>query len=105
MKSLAISALRVLAGVALLSLVPAALAHGGDDEGMDMNMGGMGANKTADQPLPEGEYPPTYFALREHTAAIYGHIALMVLSWVLVLPVGKQELLPTLTARDPVNWS
>ncbi|KAB5533595.1 hypothetical protein GE09DRAFT_1040141 [Coniochaeta sp. 2T2.1] len=88
MKSLSTSTLSVLAGVALLGLVPATLAHGGDDEGMNMDMGGMGANSTADQPLPEGEYPPTYFALREHTAAIYGHIGLMVIAWVLMLPVA-----------------
>lgn len=87
MRSFTTSALSVLASVAVLGLVPAAFAHG-DDEGMDMGMN-MGANGTLDQPRPEGEYPPTYFALGEHTAAIYGHIALMVIAWVFVLPIGK----------------
>ena len=95
MKSFATSALSVLAGVAVLGLVPAALAHGGDDD-MNMDMG-MGADTPADQPLPEGEYPPTYFALGEHTAAIYGHIGLMVIAWVFMLPVGK--LLPAGAVR------
>ncbi|OIW26401.1 hypothetical protein CONLIGDRAFT_706645 [Coniochaeta ligniaria NRRL 30616] len=85
MKSIATSALAVLASVAVLGLVPAALAHGDEDMNMDM---GMGANSTADQPLPEDSYPLTYFALDEHTAAIYGHIALMVIAWVFMLPVA-----------------
>ncbi len=89
MKSLATSALAVLASVAVLGLVPAALAHGDEDMKMDM---AMGANSTADQPLPEDQYPLTYFALGEHTAAIYGHIGLMVIAWVFMLPVGKQLL-------------
>lgn len=86
MKSLAPSALSVLASVAVLGLLPAALAHGDEDMKMDM---AMGANGTADQPLPEEEYPLTYFALGEYTGAIYGHIALMVIAWVFILPVGK----------------
>jgi hypothetical protein len=80
------SVIPLLARVALLGLlVPAVLAHG-DDPDMDMD---MGASNGTDTPPSEGEYPPTYFALDEHTAAIYGHIALMVIGWVFVLPVGK----------------
>lgn len=98
MKSLAKSSLTVLASVAVLGLVPAALAHGDDDMKMDM---GMGANSTADQPLPEDEYPLTYFALGEHTAAIYGHIGLMVIAWVFMLPVGTH--LPALAVVLRLN--
>lgn len=43
----------------------------------------------ADKPLPEDQYPPTYFAHPDHKAAVYGHIALMVLAWVFALPAGK----------------
>lgn len=87
MKIVTRSTISLLARVALLGLlVPAVLAHGDEPE-TDMN---MGANTGADAPPPpEGEYPPTYFALNEHTAAIYGHIALMVIGWVFVLPAGK----------------
>ncbi|KAK4173440.1 hypothetical protein QBC36DRAFT_348759 [Triangularia setosa] len=42
----------------------------------------------ADKPLPEDQYPPTYFTHPDHKAAIYGHIALMVLSWLFVLPTA-----------------
>lgn len=84
MKSLAASALSVLASAAVLALVPGALAHGDENTHMD-----MGAPTGADEPLPGDQYPPTYFALGEHTAAIYGHIGLMLLAWVFLLPVGK----------------
>lgn len=78
-----------LAKVALLSiLVPVVLAHGGDESGMDMDMN-MGATAGANETQPEVEYPPTYFGLDEHKVAIYGHIALMVIAWVFMLPVGK----------------
>ena len=73
----------------LLGLVPAALGHGGETEGMDMGMD-MGMDTTVDQARPdEGDYPPTYFTHPEHRGAIYAHIALMVVSWVFMLPVGK----------------
>ncbi|KAL2024767.1 hypothetical protein VTK56DRAFT_5588 [Thermocarpiscus australiensis] len=84
MKALAASLLPVVASVAVLGFIPAALAHG-DDHG-----GGMGGMKMgdADKPKPEDQYPPTYFALPDHKVAIYGHIGLMVLAWVLVLPAA-----------------
>lgn len=82
MKSLATPLFRALAVAAALALAPSVIAHGDDDtEGMKMG--------EADKPLPEDQYPPTYFAFDEHKAAIYGHIGLMVLGWVFVLPVGK----------------
>lgn len=89
MKSLSASALTALASVAVLGLVPAALAHGDEDMNMGTDMGSMGADSPADQPRPEDQYPPSYFALDEHRAVIYGHIGLMVIAWVFMLPVGK----------------
>ncbi|KAK4452065.1 protein YTP1 [Podospora aff. communis PSN243] len=77
MKALAASFLTVVASAAVLGLVPTVLAHGDD---MNMEKG------EADKPLPEDQYPPTYFALADHRAAIYGHIGLMVLAWVFILP-------------------
>lgn len=78
------SAFYFLAGIAVLGLVPAALAHGDEHGDMDMDMD-MGAPS---EPKPDSEYPPTYFAHPEHTGAIMTHIALMVLGWVFVLPVA-----------------
>ena len=92
MKALATSLLPVAASVAVLGLlVPAALAHG-DEHGHGGGGDGMGGGMEmtdADKPLPEDQYLPTYFAHPDHKAAIYGHIALMVLAWVFALPAGK----------------
>lgn len=82
MKATGILLLRALTSAEVLGSIPAALAHGHGDD-MTMEKG------EADMPLPEDEYPPTYFALPDHRAAIYGHIGLMVLAWVFLLPTGK----------------
>ncbi|KAK3346278.1 hypothetical protein B0T25DRAFT_571426 [Lasiosphaeria hispida] len=77
MKTLATSFLTALASVAALGFIPVALAHGDD---MNMEKG------EADMPLPDDQYPPTYFALSDHRAVIYSHIAAMTLAWVFMLP-------------------
>lgn len=90
MKTLATSLLPVVVGAAVLGFLPAALAHGDEHgHGGGDEMGGGVKMTDADQPLPEDQYPPTYFALPDHKAAIYGHIALMVLAWVFAMPAGK----------------
>ncbi len=96
MKVLGTSLYTALASVAVLGLVPTALAHGDD-----MNM----EKSEADMPLPEDQYPPTYFALADHRGAIYAHIGLMVLAWVFMLPTGKTRCLPSLSraCRDLVD--
>lgn len=79
-----------------LGLLPLVFAHGAhegssDDMNMNMNMShGAGEPKADPQ-----SYPPTYFALADYAGLIYAHIAVMVLAWVFVLPVGKSvELTP-----------
>jgi hypothetical protein len=71
----------IIFALTVLGLVSAVVAHG-DDE-MDMKMG------AADQPHPEDAYPPTYFALRDHSNIIYAHMGLMTVAWVFMLPPGK----------------
>lgn len=90
MRALGASFLTFAVGVAVLGFIPAVIADGGHEHGHNHGgeSGGMKMSD-ADKPLPEDQYPPTYFALSEHTAAIYAHIALMVVAWVFVLPVGK----------------
>ena len=59
------------------------------DMGMDMD-GGM--DMSADQPPPtDDEYPPSYFSHSEHRAVLFTHIALMVLGWVVILPLGESD--------------
>ncbi|KAI1501549.1 hypothetical protein F5X99DRAFT_418457 [Biscogniauxia marginata] len=51
---------------------------------MDMDM-----DMTAEEPKPDPDsYPPTYFSHPEHAGVMYAHIALMVVSWVFVLPIA-----------------
>jgi len=95
MTSLAAPLFRALTAAAVLALVPSVIAHG-DDDMENVKVG------EADKPLPEDQYPPTYFALDEHKAAIYGHISLMVLGWVFVLPVGKIFAVPPNTCPATV---
>ncbi|KAI1090578.1 hypothetical protein F5B19DRAFT_484460 [Rostrohypoxylon terebratum] len=85
MRSTAQSALKLLALVAVAGALPTVLAHGNEDQGaMDM---GMDMSKEEPKPDPDS-YPPTYFAHTEHVAEIYAHIALMVISWVIMLPIA-----------------
>lgn len=86
MRLVARSALYLLAAAAVLGFVPTALAHG--DE-MDMDMG-----HGAEPPKPGPDsYPPTYFAHPEYTGVIYAHICLMAVAWVVVLPIGEEDIL------------
>ncbi|KAK3376010.1 hypothetical protein B0T24DRAFT_213445 [Lasiosphaeria ovina] len=79
MRTLVTSILQAVASAIILGLLPGALAHGDDD--MEMGEG-------SDKPLPDDQYPPNYFGLADHRGLIYAHIALMVLAWIFILPVG-----------------
>ena len=97
-----------VAAMSLMLLAHLATAHGGMEMGnqhmdmdMDMDMsagGGHGSgNKTSAGGavlIAEQDYPPTYFALIDHRSLIYAHIALMAISWIIVLPVGELDYLP-----------
>lgn len=86
MWSLTRSAFRVVSAAAFLGLLlPAVLAHG-DDAAMDM---GDGVPMAADEPLPDSEYPPSYFSHLGHRGHLVTHIVLMVLAWVFILPLGE----------------
>jgi hypothetical protein len=81
MRSATRSALTLLAAAAILSALPAVLAHG--DEDMDMDMG------TTEEPKPDPEsYAPTYFSHPEHRGVLYAHISFMVIGWIVMLPIG-----------------
>jgi hypothetical protein len=71
----------------LLQCASQVLAHGHDEgEGMDMKMPEVVQhNGTKVEP----ESMASYAGLDKHQTQIYAHIALMVLAWFFVLPVGK----------------
>jgi hypothetical protein len=58
------------------------MAHG------EQTQGGDDSHAHVVEHTDQMEYPPTYFAHGEHGGLMYAHIALMVISWVIVLPVG-----------------
>ena len=87
MRLVTTSALRVASAAAILGLlIPTVLGHG-EDEAMDM---GMGSDETfsGNASQPESEIVPSYFAHPEHRGILLGHIGLMVLAWVIVLPLA-----------------
>lgn len=77
-----------LAGVALLGLLPLAVAHGGHDEDMDMDMN-MNPPAVPAGSDSAGADPVTYFRYGGHSALMFAHILLMTVGWVFVLPVGE----------------
>lgn len=90
MRSATRLAFRLLATAAVLgALLPAVLAHG--DGGMSREGDMDGAMDTgASQPETNApEYPPNYFSHPEYRGTLVAHIALMVLGWVVVLPLGE----------------
>lgn len=83
-------AFHLIATAAVLgALLPTVLAHG--DEGMSTEGAMEGAmNMSAQQPGNDTQdYPPSYFSHPEHRGTLVAHVALMVLGWVFVLPLGE----------------
>ena len=83
-----------LAALLFLGAVPLALAHG--DESNESGMGGMGAkmahltsassvaalnSSTVEQ--------QSYFTYQRHGGLMLAHIALMIVAWFFVLPIGE----------------
>jgi hypothetical protein len=69
----------------LLELAPRALAHG--EEHMAMS-----AHNAPQPQLHDGSEPVSYWDLSEHVTLMYCHIALEILAWVVILPIGKPPL-------------
>jgi hypothetical protein len=71
------------AATLLLGALPLAFAHGESHD--DAAKGAHGAS----QPIEQENAPTSYWRLSEHASLMYWHIALEVLAWIVVLPVGK----------------
>lgn len=74
----------------LFRLLPVAFAAAhGDEHGAGSGMDEMASHVGA-AALNSSEPPRlTYFRLGEHSGWIYGHIAIMTLTWTVILPLGK----------------
>lgn len=72
-----------------------ALGHGDMDIGMGMNHDSGGtessneqSNSTSSSPSSDSSGPMSYFAYQKHAGSIIAHIALMVIAWFFILPIG-----------------
>ena len=77
--------LAIAIALLLAASLPVVLAHGDEMPGMDM--GAMQENASVTT-TSDFEYNPSYFHYREHARLMNAHIALTMLSWVGVLPIG-----------------
>jgi hypothetical protein len=71
--------------VALLGLLPLAVAHG-HDEGMNKAMERPTIPTESDSAVAD---PTSYFRYGEHSSLMVGHIVLMTIGWVFVLPISE----------------
>lgn len=78
-------ALTLATAALLLEALPLVAAHGHGDES------GEGEMDMHDAPQPQvqnSDVPSSYWRLSEHVGLMYMHIALEVIAWFVVLPVG-----------------
>ena len=75
----------------LLSLVLGVLGHAEDE--MAAHGGQSHDQETS------GPYPMTYFTLGDHQFAMQAHVVLMILSWIIVLPIGNSSSIHVLRPR------
>lgn len=77
----------------LLVSVADALPHG-DNDSMDMDMNTGAHTEPESNPGSSDDSPMSYFAHGKHSGTIMAHIALMVLAWCFILPIGEQPGFP-----------
>jgi hypothetical protein len=86
-----LSSFLILTGAALLSFLPAAIAHG-HDEDMSMDIGMPKRPTIPSNSSSDVSEPLSYFQYGKHTGLMFAHIFLMTLAWVFVLPIGEHSL-------------
>lgn len=75
----------VLAATALLlGALPLVVAHGDEHSGSEMDM-----HDAPKAPAPSNDGPKSYWSLPDHASLMYMHIALEIIAWFVVLPVGR----------------
>lgn len=63
-------------------LLPLVASHG--DEHMDMS-----AHESSSSKVEYDGAPGSYWSLTEHSTLMYWHVGLEILTWVVILPIGK----------------
>ncbi len=73
------------AAALLLALLPVVIAHGDEHNGDSMDM----SPQSGPAPVAQQDgVPQSYWRLSEHASLMYWHVALEILAWVVILPVG-----------------
>lgn len=72
----------MVAATILLGALPLAIAHGEGHDGATMDKHDPPA------PVEHDGAPSSYWSLPDHASMMYWHIALELLAWAVVLPVG-----------------
>lgn len=75
-------AFSVATAALLLGILPQVAAHGGED----MN---MSAHDVSQAEPGQHNQPSSYWSHSEHAVLMYWHIALEIMAWVVILPVGE----------------
>jgi len=73
----------------ILAALPIALAHGLDDATDMMNMSRDTHSSMSMQNMESDPDVSNYCSYSEHTGLMYAHIILMIISWVVLMPLGK----------------
>lgn len=82
-------ALRVATVVLLLELTLLVVAHRGEANGAGIDVSVQNAPKP---PPQDHGNSGSYWSLSEHATIMYWHIALEILGWIVILPIGKYTL-------------
>lgn len=88
--------LNLIAAVLLLRVLPEVFAHGHDDfmamrysSGTDVHFSN---STTCLTNMTFAQSPQSYFAYPNYSGLMLGHIALMIIAWLFVLPIGKSTI-------------
>ena len=78
----------LLVGLSLLEVLPIVLAHGHNEHASEKT--GLAIDTAAAaSPSAAVAGPESYFAHKEMSSWMLGHIALMIIAWIFILPVGE----------------
>lgn len=81
---------------ALLALAPLALSHGDDNDtsmGMDMPNSPLATPAATPTMTANLTSELSYFSYPDNKAWIWAHIALMIIAWCFIAPIGKKIIL------------
>lgn len=90
------SQLNLIAALLFLRVLPEVFAHGHDDFMAMKDSSGTGVHfsnsTTCLANMTVAQSPQSYFAHPEYSGLLLGHIGLMIIAWLFVLPIGESTI-------------